>query len=165
MLNAIGLKNPGIDEFERQILPALEDSIKNTMIIANINGKTIEEYEQIAQRANDWHKIDAIELNISCPNVKEGRMAFGTQPKTAAEITSRIKKILHTKLLVVKLSPNVVDICAVAQVVEDAGADALSLTNTILGMRIDIHSRRPILGNIFGGLSGSAVKPIALCIV
>lgn len=165
MLNAIGLQNPGIDEFERQILPALEDSIKNTMLIANINGKTIEEYEQIAERANHWHKIDAIELNISCPNVKEGGMAFGTQPKTAAEITSRVKKILHTKPLVVKLSPNVVDIGTVAQAVEDAGADALSLINTILGMRIDIHSRRPILGNIFGGLSGPAVKPIALRMV
>jgi len=162
MLNCIGLQNPGVIEFEQKILPSLKNTLNNTLVIANINGKSISEYEQLAHRANEWTNIDMIELNISCPNVKEGGMAFGTNPHIAADITNRIKKILINKPLIVKLSPNTVDIGEVALAVEEAGADALSMINTLLGMAISIKNKKPILGNIFGGLSGPAIKPIAL---
>ncbi|MGL4393834.1 MAG: dihydroorotate dehydrogenase [Brevinema sp.] len=160
MLNCIGLQNPGVEFFENNILPNLQNI--NTLCIANINGKSIEDYEELASRADSWKEIDMIELNISCPNVKEGGMAFGTTPEKAAEVTSKVKALIKTKPLIVKLSPNASDIGQVAIAVEEAGADALSLINTLLGMAIDIHSQKPVLGNIFGGLSGPAVKPIAL---
>ncbi|MGL4676863.1 MAG: dihydroorotate dehydrogenase [Brevinema sp.] len=160
MLNSIGLQNPGLEYFESVILPSLAHI--DTLRIANINGKTIEDYELLASRADSWKEIEMIELNISCPNVKEGGMAFGTTPEKAAEITKIVKSLIKTKPLIVKLSPNASDIGQVAQAVEEAGADALSLINTLLGMAINIHTQKPILGNIFGGLSGPAVKPIAL---
>lgn len=162
MLNCIGLQNPGVEVFEQEILPSLNKIIHNTVLIANINGKSIEDYELLAHKADSWDMVDMIELNISCPNVKEGGMAFGTNPHTAAEITTRVKNLIKTKPLIVKLSPNASDIGEVALAVEYAGADALSLINTLLGMAIDIHTQKAILGNIFGGLSGPAVKPIAL---
>ncbi|MGL5956452.1 MAG: dihydroorotate dehydrogenase, partial [Brevinema sp.] len=154
------LQNPGLEYFETSILPSLKNI--NTLCIANINGKTIEDYELLASRADSWKEIEMIELNISCPNVKEGGMAFGTTPEKAAEITKIVKSLIKTKPLIVKLSPNASDIGAVAKAVEEAGADALSLVNTLLGMAINIHTQKPILGNVFGGLSGPAVKPIAL---
>ncbi len=160
MLNCIGLQNPGLEYFESDILPSLTNI--NTLRIANINGKTVEDYELLASRADSWEQIDMIELNISCPNVKEGGMAFGTTPQKAAEVTQKVKALIKTKPLIVKLSPNASDIGEVAQAVENAGADALSLINTLLGMAINIHTQKPILGNTFGGLSGPAVKPIAL---
>lgn len=160
MLNCIGLQNPGLEYFESHILPTLKNV--NTLRIANINGSTIEDYEELASHADSWKSIDMIELNISCPNVKHGGMAFGTDPLMAGEITKKIKSLIKTKPLIVKLSPNTVDIGAVALSVEEAGADAVSLINTILGMAIDIHNKKPVLGNTFGGLSGPAVKPIAL---
>ncbi len=160
MLNSIGLQNPGLEYFESHILP----SIKNldTIRIANINGKTIEDYELLASRADSWDEIDMIELNISCPNVKEGGMAFGTLPEMAKTVTQKVRALIKHKALIVKLSPNAMDIAAVAVAVEEAGADALSLINTLLGMAIDIKQKKPLLGNVFGGLSGPAVKPIAL---
>ena len=160
MLNSIGLQNPGLEYFESDILPTLKNI--NNLRIANINGKCIEDYEILAARADSWEEIDMIELNISCPNVKEGGMAFGTVPEVAAEVTKRVKALIHTKPLIVKLSPNAMDIGAVAHAVENAGADGLSLINTLLGMAIDIKQKKPVLGNIFGGLSGPAIKPIAL---
>ena len=160
MLNSIGLQNPGLEYFESFILPSLKNV--NNLRIANINGKSIEDYEILAARADTWEEIDMIELNISCPNVKEGGMAFGTIPEVAAEVTKRVKSLIHTKPLIVKLSPNAMDIGAVAIAVENAGADALSLINTLLGMAIDIKQKKPVLGNVFGGLSGPAIKPIAL---
>lgn len=160
MLNCIGLQNPGLEYFEQKILPTLTNI--PTLRIANINGKSIEDYELLASRVDSWKEIDMIELNISCPNVKEGGMAFGTTPEKAAEVTKKVKALIKDKPLIVKLSPNASDIGSVAQAVEQAGADAISLINTLLGMAINIHTQQPVLGNIFGGLSGPAVKPIAL---
>lgn len=162
LLNAIGLQNPGIESFVAKELPVLR-RIK-TKVIANIAGSTLEEFAEIARILDDEDGITALELNISCPNVKQGGMAFGVHPKSAAEVTEIVKK--NTTLPVwVKLSPNVTDIKEIAKTVEAAGADALTLINTLLGMAIDLKKRRPVLGNIFGGLSGPAVKPVALRMV
>lgn len=161
ILNSVGLQNPGVDAFIEHDLPFLKKF--NTKIIANIAGNTIEEYCQIAEILGD-SGIDAIELNVSCPNVKVGCLAFGTTPKGIEEITSTVKKYCKQPLIV-KLTPNVSDIKSIAQAAEFAGADSISLINTILGMAIDIHKKRPILANNFGGLSGPAVKPIALRMV
>lgn len=161
MLNCVGLENPGIDRFETVIVKKMIDNNLNTNIIANINGKMLEEYVELAKRVDRIEKIDMIELNISCPNVKEGGMAFGANPRMAGEITKAVKEVIK-KPLIVKLSPNVTDIVEIAKIVEKNGADAISMINTLLGMRIDIRSGKPILGNIFGGMSGPAVKPIAL---
>lgn len=162
MLNSIGLQNPGLEFFEAEIQPLLRQALGDTLIIANINGSTIADYEKLAACADAWENIDMIELNISCPNVKEGGMAFGANPKSAASVVKKIRRKIKTKPIIVKLSPNAADIGAVALAVQDEGADALSLINTILGMAVDIRERKPVLGNIFGGLSGPAVKPIAL---
>ncbi|VBB06278.1 dihydroorotate dehydrogenase signature 2 [Lucifera butyrica] len=161
MLNAIGLENPGVDELVAQILPRLAPY--DVPVIVNISGNTAEEYGQLASRL-DVPGIAALEVNISCPNVKQGGLAFGTQCDSAAAVVSEVKR--HSRLpVIVKLSPNVTDIVAVAQAVEAAGADAISLINTLLGMAINIQSRRPVLGNIMGGLSGPAVKPVAVRMV
>jgi dihydroorotate dehydrogenase (NAD+) catalytic subunit len=159
MLNAIGLQNPGVESFTREALPFLRQY--RTPVIVNIVGKTIDEYVQVAERLSGFPEIAGFELNISCPNVKQGGIAFGTDPQMAYKVTKAVRNA--TKMpLIVKLSPNVTDITIIAQSVEDAGADAISLINTLLGMAIDIKKRRPVLGNLVGGLSGPAIKPVAL---
>ncbi len=160
MLNSVGLENPGIEYFETVISKELKEKI-NVPIIANINGKVLEEYIEIAERIEKIDLIKGIELNISCPNVKDGGMAFGANPVMAAKVTREVRKVTK-KPLIVKLSPNVTDIVDIAKIVEAEGADAVSLINTLLGMSIDINKKKPLLGNVFGGLSGPAVKPIAL---
>lgn len=161
MLNSVGLQNGGAEKFLNYELPNL--ATKDTRIIANIAGATVEECAQLAGMMNGT-AVDMIELNISCPNVKHGGAAFGTNPVTAAEITAAVRKATD-KPLMVKLSPNVTDITEIAKAVEAAGADAVSLINTLLGMRIDIKTGRPILKNNVGGLSGPAVFPIAVRMV
>ena len=161
MLNSIGLENPGIEAFCRDILP--EAAKLPTSFIVNISAGTAEEYGEMAQML-DVDGVDGIEVNISCPNVKEGGIVFGTDPVQAARVTQEVRK--HTKKpVIVKLSPNVTDITQMARAVEEAGADAVSLINTLTGMAIDVEKRQPLLGNITGGLSGPAVKPIALRMV
>ena len=161
MLNSIGLENPGVEELLQTILPKL--SQYDVPIIVNISGNTIEEYGELAALLT-VPGIAGLELNISCPNVKEGGIAFGTQCHSAAAVVSMAKR--NTNLpVIVKLSPNVTDIVAMAQAVEAAGADAISLINTLLGMAIDIHKWKPVLGNVMGGLSGPAVKPVAVRMV
>lgn len=162
MLNAIGLQNPGVDHFIEEALPFLR--IYQTPVIVNIVGKKIEEYAEVAAILNEHPEVSGFELNISCPNVKEGGIAFGTDPATAAAVTRAVRKVT-SKTLIVKLSPNVTDITAIACQVEAAGADGLSLINTLQGMAIDIRKRRPVLGNLVGGLSGPAIKPVALRMV
>jgi dihydroorotate dehydrogenase (NAD+) catalytic subunit len=159
LLNAIGLANIGIDAFIQEKLPSLV-TIK-TPIIVNIYGHTIKEYAEMAKRIERVGGIAAIEINISCPNVEEGGMAFGTDPGSAAMVTDRVVKNT-TKPVIVKLTPNVTDISTIAKAVESAGAQAISVTNTLLGMAVDIGTRRPKLANVVGGLSGPAIKPIAL---
>ncbi len=162
MLNAIGLENVGIDGFIKDKLPFL-DTLRPP-IIANIYGKTVEEYARLAERIEHLDTVKGVEVNISCPNVKEGGVAFGSDPKIADEVVSAVRE-KTTKHLMVKLSPNVTDIALMARVVEDAGADALSLINTITGMAVDLSTRRPKLANVTGGLSGPAIKPVALRMV
>ncbi|NJL58384.1 MAG: dihydroorotate dehydrogenase [Desulfobacteraceae bacterium] len=162
MLNAIGLENVGIEAFIAEKLPFLKTL--STPILVNIYGTCIEEYAQLAARINDTEGIAGIEINISCPNVRRGGVAFGTDPRLAYEVVQAVRN--ETRLpITVKLSPNVTDITSVAVSAEDAGADALSLINTITGMAIDIRTRRPKLANITGGLSGPAIKPVALRMV
>ena len=161
MLNCIGLENPGAEYFLQTILPRISKYRMN--VIVNISGGSAEEYGQLAERL-DVPGVAAIELNVSCPNVKDGGIIFGTDPKAAAEVVMQAKK--HTKKpVILKLSPNVTDIAEMARAGEAAGADALSLINTLMGMAIDIHTWRPVLGNITGGLSGPCVKPMALRMV
>lgn len=162
MLNAIGLQNPGVEVFIKEALPFLAQY--DVPVIVNIVGKSIADYVGVAERLNEFDGISGFELNISCPNVKEGGIAFGVDPKAAAEITSAVREATSKKLIV-KLSPNVSDITKIAKAVEDSGADAISLINTLLGMAIDVNKRQPILANTFGGLSGPAVKPVALRMV
>lgn len=161
MLNCIGLENPGVDVFLRDILPQARRL--KTRFIVNMSAGSTEDYGELSARL-DVDGIDAVEVNISCPNVKEGGIVFGTDPKAAAAVTESVRK--HTKKpVIVKLSPNVTDITVMAKAVEAAGADAVSLINTLTGMAVDIDARRPLLGNITGGLSGPAVKPVALRMV
>ncbi|MDL2288666.1 dihydroorotate dehydrogenase [Oscillospiraceae bacterium OttesenSCG-928-F05] len=161
ILNSVGLQNPGIDAFIRDELPWLRTF--DTVIIANISGNTVDEYAALAEKCSRAG-LDMIEVNISCPNVKAGGLAFGTDPESAAEVTRAVKA--HADIpVMVKLSPNVTDIVKIASAVESAGADAVSLINTLLGMRIDLKTRRPILHNNMGGLSGPAVFPVALRMV
>jgi dihydroorotate dehydrogenase (NAD+) catalytic subunit len=158
MLNAIGLQNPGVDHVIRRILPELD--FTETRFIANVSGSTIEEYVEVTRRF-DQSPIDAIEINISCPNVKEGGVAFGNYPDMSAQVVQACRRVTD-KPLITKLSPNQTDIRENARRCIEAGSDALSVINTIMGMAIDVASRRPIIGNIQGGLSGPAIKPIAL---
>lgn len=162
MLNAVGLQNKGADYFCKYIYPQV--SKYNTNVIVNVNGSTIEEYIELTQRINELEHISAIELNISCPNVKQGGMAFGTSCPMAEAVTRAVREV-YSKTLIVKLSPNVTSISEIAKGVENAGADAVSLVNTFLGMAIDVRSRKPVLSTITGGLSGPAIKPIALRMV
>ena len=162
MLNSVGLQNKGVDNFISEIYPQLLDY--NTHIIVNVSGSTIEEYVEVSEKLNELDKIPAIELNISCPNVKEGGMVFGTHCPSAIEVTRAVRKV-YKKVLIVKLSPNVTSITEFAKAVEGAGADSISLINTLLGMAIDSGTRRPVLSTVTGGLSGPAVKPVALRMV
>jgi len=162
MLNAVGLQNKGIKAFINEIYPRIKNY--NTNIIVNVSGSTIEDYVKTVELLSDLDNIPAIELNISCPNVKEGGMAFGTSCASSAKITKAIRKA-YKKILIVKLSPNVTDITEIAKSAEDEGADGLSVINTLLGMAIDIQTRRPKLSTIMGGLSGPAIKPVALRMV
>ncbi|MBR4696559.1 MAG: dihydroorotate dehydrogenase [Selenomonadaceae bacterium] len=161
MLNCIGLENPGVEVFLRETLPRLVKYRMN--VIVNISGTTVEEYGVLAEML-DVPGVAAIELNVSCPNVKDGGIVFGTDPKAAAAVVRAAKKWTK-KPVILKLSPNVTDIVLMARAVEDAGADAISLINTLMGMEIDIHTWKPTLGNITGGLSGPCVKPVALRMV
>ncbi|NDO19269.1 dihydroorotate dehydrogenase [Lachnospiraceae bacterium MD329] len=158
ILNSVGLQNPGVEYFAENIMPVLSDY--DTNVIANMSGNTVEEYCEMAQILSDTD-VSLIEMNISCPNVKHGGLAFGTDSKVVNELTKEVKKYCK-KPLVVKLSPNVTSIAEIAKAAEDGGADALSLINTLLGMKIDINTRRPVLKNNTGGLSGPAVKPVAV---
>lgn len=162
MLNAVGLQNKGVDYFIEHIYPDIKN-IQTNMIV-NVSGSDIESYVKTAEAINELDKIPAIELNISCPNVKQGGMAFGVSAKGASEVVSAVRKV-YKKTLIVKLSPNVTDIAEIAKAVEDSGADSVSLINTLLGMAIDAERRRPVLSTITGGMSGAAVKPIALRMV
>ncbi|MBJ6750011.1 dihydroorotate dehydrogenase [Geomonas anaerohicana] len=162
MLNAIGLQNVGIDAFIEQKLPYLKNV--NTPVIANLYGNTLEEYGEVASRLDGLAGVAGIEVNISCPNVKQGGIVFGTDPGAAKEVVSLVKRNT-SKPLIVKLSPNVTDVVLMAKACADAGADALSLINTLTGMAIDLDRRRPVLANVTGGLSGPAIKPVALRMV
>ena len=162
MLNAVGLQNKGVDYFISEIYPQIKD-IRTNMIV-NVSGSAIEDYVQTAEMINELENIPAIELNISCPNVKQGGMAFGVTAKGASEVVKAVREV-YKKTLIVKLSPNVTDITEIARAVEGSGADSVSLINTLLGMAIDAEKRRPILSTITGGMSGAAVKPIALRMV
>lgn len=158
ILNSVGLQNPGVDYFCAHEMPWLKE--QGTKIIANISGNTLEEYAELSEKVSAAG-VDLIEVNISCPNVKHGGLAFGTMPESAAAATKAVKEHATVPVMV-KLSPNVTSIVDIAKACEDAGADALSLINTLLGMRIDLNSRRPILHNNTGGLSGPAVLPVAV---
>ncbi|MFC2425542.1 MAG: dihydroorotate dehydrogenase [Bacteroidota bacterium] len=163
MLNAVGLQNPGVEAVVGHELPELA-KIYRKPIIANVCGFSLEEYVEVARRMCEVDNVGWIELNVSCPNVKHGGMSFGTDAGCAAEVTSAVKAVC-SKPVIVKLSPNVTDIVAIAQACQEAGADGLCLINTLLGMRLDLQKRRPILANITGGFSGDAVFPVALRMV
>jgi len=162
MLNAVGLQNPGASSFIKEDLPFLRQL--DTKVIVNLCGKTVEDYIAVAEDFAGVEGVHLFELNISCPNIKAGGMAMGTDPKMTESITREIKKRTNVPL-VVKLSPNVTDIAAIAKAAEQGGADGISLINTLLGMQIDIKKRRPVLGNKMGGLSGPAIKPVAVRMV
>ena len=162
MLNAVGLQNKGVEYFCSEIYPSIKDI--DTHMIVNVSGSTVEDYMATAERIAELDKIPALELNISCPNVKEGGMAFGVTCAGAAEVVRAVRKV-YPKTLIVKLSPNVTDITEIARAVEVEGADSISMINTLLGMAIDVKSRKPILSTVTGGLSGPAVKPVALRMV
>ncbi len=162
MLNAIGLENVGVERFISEKMPALQQA--NVPVFVNILGDTLDEYREIASRLAGIEGVAGIEVNISCPNVKKGGVAFGTVPEMAAAVTAVVKEN-STVPVMVKLSPNVTDITVIAKAVEDAGADAVSLINTLIGMAINHRSRKPALANVIGGLSGPAIKPVALRMV
>ena len=162
MLNAVGLQNKGVDYFISHLYPVIKNI--DTRMMVNVSGSTVDEYVACAEKINSLEKIPAIELNISCPNVKQGGMSFGTNCASAAQVVKAVRKAYH-KLLIVKLSPNVTDIAEIAKVAEAEGADAISLINTLLGMAIDAEKMKPVLSTITGGLSGPCIKPVALQMV
>ncbi|MBN2788705.1 MAG: dihydroorotate dehydrogenase [Candidatus Delongbacteria bacterium] len=159
MLNSIGLANLGLDDFISKKIPVIENF--KTIVFVNVAGKELKDYIMVAEKLNEIDCIDGIEVNISCPNVKEGGVAFGTDPKVAAEVTREVRKV-YSKHMMVKLSPNVTDITTIAKVVEDAGADSLSLINTLFGMAIDTKTFKPKVRSIVAGYSGPGIKPVAL---
>lgn len=161
MLNSVGLQNPGVDVFIKEDIPFLRQY--DTKIIVNLAGKTISEYCEVVEKLGDAD-VDMLELNISCPNVKEGGVAFGIDPHMAELVTREVRKVAKQPLIV-KLSPNVTDIAEIARAVEAGGADGISLINTLIGMKIDIHKRRPVLARKMGGFSGPAIKPVAVRMV
>jgi dihydroorotate dehydrogenase (NAD+) catalytic subunit len=162
MLNAIGLQNVGIEAFVREKVPFLRTI--NTPVIVNVYGNTLDEYGELASRLDRIHEVAGLEINISCPNVKQGGIVFGTDPKAAFEVV-RLVRESTIKPVIVKLSPNVTDIVEMAHACAEAGTDALSLINTLTGMAVDLQKRRPVLANVTGGLSGPAIKPVALRMV
>lgn len=169
MLNAVGLQNKGVDTLISDILPQIRQKIDYTQpiptrLIVNVSGSTVDEYVEVAEKLSPCQEVDAIEVNISCPNVKQGGMAFGTDPKIAAEVTKAVRKVFP-RCMMVKLSPNVTDIASMAEAVEAAGADSVSLINTLLGMAVDVKKRKAVLSTVTGGLSGPCVKPVALRMV
>ncbi len=159
MLNAIGLENPGVDVLIEEYLPRLAE--RDTKVIVNVVGRTVDGYVGVAEKLDQRPEVHALELNVSCPNVDAGGMSFGTSPEAVAELIGATRRVTQ-KPLIVKLTPNVTDITVVARAAEEAGADALSLINTLLGMAIDTETGRPILANVVGGLSGPAIRPVAL---
>lgn len=163
MLNAVGLQNPGIDQVISRELPRLKECFHKP-VMANISGFSIEEYQECCEKIDREPQVGWIEVNISCPNVRHGGMSFGTDPAAAAEVTRAVKQVT-AKPILVKLTPNVTDIVAIARAVEAAGADGISLINTMLGMRIDLKRKRPVLANVMGGFSGSAIFPVAVRMV
>lgn len=163
MLNAVGLQNKGVDYFIEHIYPRIRDY--KSKLVVNVSGATIDDYAETARRLHPLEGVNAIEVNISCPNVKEGGMAFGTTTDGAASVTKAVRKAYPDKTLIVKLSPNVTSIADIARAVEAEGADSVSLINTLMGMSIDVERRRPHLSTITGGLSGPAVRPVAVRMV
>ncbi len=163
MLNSVGLQNPGVDAVIETELPKL-NAVFQKPVMANVSGFSIDEYVEVCEKLDAQPQVGWLEVNISCPNVHGGGMSFGTDPKMAAEVTAAVKKVTK-KPVILKLSPNVTDICAIARACEDSGADAVSLINTLMGMRIDLRKRKPLLANGTGGLSGGAVLPVALRMV
>lgn len=162
MINAVGLQNPGVEEYVKTELPYLSQF--DTRVIANVAGHSIEEYCAVVERLNEEKEVSMYEVNISCPNVKLGGIGFGTDPKMAAEVTKEVKKVAK-KPVIIKLTPNVTNIADIAKAVEAEGADAVSLINTLLGMKIDIRRKKPVIANTMGGFSGPAVKPVAVRMV
>lgn len=162
LLNSIGLANMGVKAFVKEILPRLKGI--GTHIIANIYGKTVEEYREVAQILSEEEAVSGIEINISCPNVKKGGLAFGADPSSSYEVAKAVRGV-YPRMLIAKLTPNVTDIIPIIRAVEDGGVDGISLINTLRGMAVDVNTRRPKLGNITGGLSGPAIRPVALYFV
>ncbi len=163
MINAVGLQNPGVEKVIAEELPKLK-KVFHKKVMANVSGFSVEDYAYTCERLDAEEQVGWLEVNISCPNVHGGGMSFGTEPKAAAEVTRAVKKVTD-KPVIMKLSPNVTDITAIARACEDAGADGLSLINTLQGMRIDLRTRRPVIANTMGGVSGPAIFPVALRMV
>ncbi|KRL83894.1 dihydroorotate dehydrogenase [Ligilactobacillus apodemi] len=161
VINAVGLQNPGVDVVISEKLVALKEKYPQLPIIGSVGGSTLDDYVEVAKKLSDSNLVTALELNISCPNVHEGGMAFGTDPKTAAKLTRAVKEVSAVPVYV-KLSPNVTDVVAIAQAVEQAGADGLTMINTLMGMSLDLKTRKSVLGNLTGGFSGHSIKPIAI---
>ncbi len=163
MINAVGLQNPGVDRVIAEELPKLKQCFHKP-VMANVSGFSVEEYSRTCEKLNEQEQVGWLEVNVSCPNVHGGGMSFGTDPKAAAEVTKAVKKVT-TKPVIIKLSPNVTDIVSIAKACEDAGADGISLINTMLGMRIDLRTRKPVIANRMGGFSGPAIFPVAVRMV
>ena len=163
MINAVGLQNPGVEKVVAEELPKLKKCFHKP-VMANVSGFSVEDYAYTCEKLNKEEQVGWLEVNISCPNVHGGGMSFGTDPKAAAEVTAAVKKVT-TKPVILKLSPNVTDIVSIAKACEDAGADGISLINTMLGMRIDLNRRKPVIANKMGGFSGSAIFPVAIRMV
>ncbi len=163
MINAVGLQNPGVDKVISEELPKLKKCF-NKKVMANVSGFSIDEYAYTCERLDSQEQVGWLEVNVSCPNVHGGGMSFGTDPRAAAQVTKAVKAVTK-KPVIIKLSPNVTDIVSIAKACEDAGADGISLINTLLGMRIDLRTKKPVIANTMGGFSGSAIFPVALRMV
>ena len=163
MINAVGLQNPGVEKVISEELPKLAKCF-NKKVMANVSGFSIEDYAYTCEKLDKCYQVGWLEVNVSCPNVHGGGMSFGTSPQAAAEVTAAVKKVT-TKPVIIKLSPNVTDIVSIAKACEDAGADGISLINTLLGMRIDLKTKKPVIANTMGGFSGSAIFPVAVRMV
>lgn len=163
MINAVGLQNPGVDKVISEELPKLKKCF-NKKVMANVSGLSVDEYAYTCERLDSQEQVGWLEVNVSCPNVHGGGMSFGTDPKAAAQVTKAVKAVTK-KPVIIKLSPNVTDIVSIAKACEDAGADGISLINTLLGMRIDLRTKKPVIANTMGGFSGSAIFPVALRMV
>lgn len=163
MINAVGLQNPGVDKVISEKLPRLKKCF-NKKVMANVSGFSVDEYAYTCERLDSQEQVGWLEVNVSCPNVHGGGMSFGTDPRAAAEVTRAVKAVTK-KPIIIKLSPNVTDIVSIAKACEDAGADGISLINTLLGMRIDLRTKKPVIANTMGGFSGSAIFPVALRMV